>query len=102
MPGSLMDVNFGPGHLDWARAKRGFTYMLENDPTNLSIMSTFAMFSLRANDIESARKQFDLIDGRYFPGAWGENVLRFDQGQQAVYFNGKNPFAPKTEEKTDE
>lgn len=90
------EIVFGPGRLDWERTKRGFEQWLASDPDNLNVRFQFTRLALIADDRETARAQFEITGGRYYPNNW-ENTEEFEQARRFAYEGGENPL--KLEEK---
>ena len=87
------EIVFGPNRLDWDRTKRGFENWLKEKPDNLMIRFKFERFALLAGDRQTAREQFDITGGKYFPPAWGGKVRDFEAARKFATENGPNPLA---------
>ncbi len=85
---------FEEGRLDWERTKRGFETWLATDPENLNVRFQFTQQALLAGDRETARAQFEVTGGKYFPGMW-KDVEQFEQARRFAYEGGVNPLAAK-------
>lgn len=77
-------IHFGPGKLDWERTKRGFEAWLEAKPENLMIRFKFTQFAVLAEDRETAREQFLITGGKYFPGIWKDDRA-FEAARQFAF-----------------
>ena len=88
------ELFFRRGRLDWPRAKRGFEQWLAEDPHNLNIRFEYTGLALLANDRETAREQFEITGGIYYPGMW-KNEEQFEQARRFAYEGGPNPLSQK-------
>jgi membrane protease YdiL (CAAX protease family) len=88
------EIVFAPGRMDWARTKRGFETWIATDPENLNLRFQFTRLALIAGDRETAREQFDVTGGKYFPRGW-KNVEQFEQARRFAYDGGVNPLTAK-------
>ncbi len=86
------ELVFAHGRLDWERTKRGFEAWLASDPENLNVRFQYTGLALLAGDRETARAQFDVTGGKYFPGTW-KDVAQFEQARKFAYEGGVNPRA---------
>lgn len=86
------DIIFASGRLDWDRTKAGFAAILSEDPENLVVRSEFARLALLAKDRTTAREQFEILGGRYFPPVWQDSPNLFKAAQSYAMDRGVNPF----------
>ncbi|MBE2180596.1 MAG: CPBP family intramembrane metalloprotease [Chthoniobacterales bacterium] len=88
------ELVFRPGRLDWPRTKRGFEAWLANDPDNLNVRFEYTRLALLANDRETARAQFDITGGKYYPPSWRDEG-EFEQARRFAYEGTPNPLTQK-------
>lgn len=92
------EVVFGPGRLDWARAKRGFEQWIRETPHyDLPLRFEFTRLALLADDREAARAQFDVTGGKYYAPAWNGKVDVFEAARLYAYSGGPNPLRAASE-----
>lgn len=92
--GVTSEIVFGPGRLDWARAKRGFEQWIKETPDyNLPLRFEFIRLALLADDRETAKGQFDVTGGKYYPPAWNGQQEMFEAARAYAYSGGPNPLS---------
>ena len=86
------EIVFGPGRLDWPRARRGYEAWLRRKPDSLVIESEYARMAVMAGDRKSAAEAFDKVGGKVAPGIWDDKISLFNQARNFAYNDGPNPF----------
>lgn len=89
------EIIFNEENLDWERTKRGFRQWMDALPENRMVQFQFLRLALLANDRETARAQFDVLGGAYFPPMWKDEA-QFEAARAFAYADGGNPLLKKT------
>jgi membrane protease YdiL (CAAX protease family) len=89
MPDELV---FADDRLDWERAKRGFIVWLEEAPDSIALRFELTRLAVLADDPATAREQFEITGGKYWPGYWQGKAAVFEQARRFAFESGPNPL----------